>query len=490
MDGLVLEAPNELWLDAHQFEVALSAPTSSGDATASGAETPLEIVDAGDDFDLDDSLKLRRFRVQLPQPRSGRFVVTVRFRAPRPDDAPTGVAWQVPILRPFNADSVETSAQIVAVRGIAVAVDAKSDTSTWKAASSPDEALSKTYVATVPATALPLLVTAADISTPSTTIVDRIWLQTWFSGDWRQDRTAIRFRTSGLQATIELPTDLMSADVEVLLDGKPADFVSRTSGRIIVRLTQNGSDDTANVEVTVAEHTLELRSRRQINRGLLTRHHLSPPLLVGASGLSQVYWQVVLPGDEHVVRSPGRLSSASQWQWIGSFWGQQPIMRQTELEEWVGASPQVAPTSAQNEYLYTVLAPVLTIDLVTAPRWLVVLVASLTVLALGLLWLYIPIARRGWVVVAAGCLVAVLAFGYPAPALLLAQASVLGLVVLLISALLKQLTSRPTHWPVTVSGGSSQRQTTPRSESILMPPVAAAASTAPTVPLRISDSQR
>jgi hypothetical protein len=165
-------------------------------------------------------------------------------------------------------------------------------------------------------------------------------------------------------------------------------------------------------------------------------------------------------------------------------------MRQTELEGWVGATPQAAPTSAQNEYLYTVLAPVLTIDLVTAPRWLIVLFASLLVLALGLIWLYVPVARRRWVVVVAGCLIAVLAFAYPSPAMLLAQASVLGFVVVLIAALLKQLTSRPTHWPVTVSGGSSQRQITPRSDAILMPSVAAAASTAPTVPLRISDSQR
>jgi hypothetical protein len=84
-----------------------------------------------------------------------------------------------------------------------------------------------------------------------------------------------------------------------------------------------------------------------------------------------------------------------------------------------------------------------------------------------------------------------LAVAFPIPAFLLAQAAALGVFVVLLSLFLNRMISRPTHWPVVMSsGGSSQRQVAPRTDSILMPPVAAAASTAPTVPLRISDSQQ
>jgi hypothetical protein len=74
--------------------------------------------------------------------------------------------------------------------------------------------------------------------------------------------------------------------------------------------------------------------------------------------------------------------------------------------------------------------------------------------------------------------------------MLLAQAAALGVVAGLVSHLLKRLVSRPTHWPVVLPAASSQRPVAQRSDSILMPPVVAAASTAPTVPLRISDSQQ
>ena len=111
-----------------------------------------------------------------------------------------------------------------------------------------------------------------------------------------------------------------------------------------------------------------------------------------------MYWQIVLPGDEHVIDSPAQLTSASQWQWLGSFWGRRPVKSQAELEEWVGASEQMAPTDAQNQYLFTGLLPVSTIELVTGPRWLIVLAASAAVLALVIAWLYVPGAggRGSW----------------------------------------------------------------------------------------------
>jgi hypothetical protein len=130
------------------------------------------------------------------------------------------------------------------------------------------------------------------------------------------------------------------------------------------------------------------------------------------------------------------------------------------------------------------------IELITAPRWLIVLTISSVALVIGFVLIYSPAARRGWIAAAAACLIAGLAVAFPVSALLLGQAAGLGVVAALLGLALKRTTSRTTHWPVTVSGGSSQRQVAPRSDSILMPPVVATASTAPTVPLRISDSQQ
>ena len=136
------------------------------------------------------------------------------------------------------------------------------------------------------------------------------------------------------------------------------------------------------------------------------------------------------------------------------------------------------------------MTPEIAVDLFREALWLIVLIVSSTVLLIGLAWVYLPSARRGWIAVAVACLIAGLAIAFPVSALLLGQAAALGVVAALLGMLLKRAASRPTHRPVTVSGGSSQRQIAPRSDSILMPPVAATASTAPTVPLRVSDSHQ
>jgi Mn2+/Fe2+ NRAMP family transporter len=158
------------------------------------------------------------------------------------------------------------------------------------------------------------------------------------------------------------------------------------------------------------------------------------------------------------------------------------------LEEWIDASKQLAPTGEQNEYLFTGLAPVSSIELIIAPRWMIVLISSAAVLGLVIAWVYVPNVRRSWIVAIVACCIAALSITYPTAALLAAQASVLGIVLAFLAVLLSRLASRRPLTPVSLTMNSSQRMVTPRAESIVMPPVIAAASTAPTASLRVSDS--
>ena len=161
---------------------------------------------------------------------------------------------------------------------------------------------------------------------------------------------------------------------------------------------------------------------------------------------------------------------------------------------WSGAEIQSAeiqsgPPQSQNEYLFTGLAPVSTMQFVTAPRWLIVLVASASVLALALGCIYVAALRRPWVLGALACLLAGLALAFPTAALLVAQASALGLVLAVLSAFIARLVARPAPWGVVIPASGAHREATPRLESIVMPPVAATASTSPTVPLRVPESE-
>lgn len=166
------------------------------------------------------------------------------------------------------------------------------------------------------------------------------------------------------------------------------------------------------------------------------------------------------------------------------FFGRDATLEQPELETWAGAAAQMRPTESENCYLYSGIAPLATIELVTAPRWLIVLVASGGVLALALACIYLPVLRRPWLLTIVAFAVAGLAFVYPEAALLLAQGSLLGVALAALAALLARLVARPVQWVVVPASAVTQRSS-PRSDSALLPAKATTGSTTPTVALRI-----
>lgn len=490
---LVFELPNDLSSETEGFDILLLPAVTNGDAKPEADGIPLHVSPTDEGTTDSSQLRVRQLRVMLPQPRIKKVTVRIRYRVPPPKPNTTDATWTVPLVHPVDCHLTTNHVAVHAPRGLAVGLATSTEDSTWKPVHSQPEnnslASAYAFVADGPELYLPLIIRAGRTASPSATIVDRVWLQTWLSNNTQQDRSAFRFRTTSGQATVELSPDMYTGEIEVLLDHQPADVLSRASGRIVVRIPQPTGAAPA-LDAATTTHTLELRSRQTYRHSILTRHHLTPPQIEGTTALSQVYWQIVLPGDEHVIYSPGQLTSASQWQWLGSFWGRRPLKSQPELEQWAGASEQVSPADAQSQYLFTGLLPVSSIELVTAPRWLIVLIASTAVLAVVIAWLYLPVAKRAWILVAAICLVAVTAIAFPTAALLLAQSSAIGAVLATLSVVLSHLVARPSRIPIApLFSPSSQRVVTPRSDSILMPPVSAA-STAPTASLRISDSNR
>jgi hypothetical protein len=487
----LLEAPYELPLDDEELEIALLSAATGASETGE-RRTPLRFeaaVDEGEFLSTDS----RRVHVVLPQPRIGKFTVSIRYRVARLQPASNRQTIDVPLLAPVDARFESQRATISTPRGLHVSLGSIADASSWKPVASPQRKASAAGAEFEFATdrselSLPLVMGTADSSAPSATVVDRVWLQTWLSSGNAQDRAAFRLRTSSPQTTVELPPEAPPSDVEVLVDGRPADVAARAAGRIVVRLPR----DPANAADTSeqATHTLEVRFRRPVQPALVARHGVTPPRIDGSTELSQIYWQIILPGDEHIVQSPEQLVSASQWQWLGSFWGRRPIKSQAELEEWVGATPQQAPTDADNQYLYTGLLPVSSIAFVTTPRWLIVLLASAATLVLFTGLFYLPMATRPWMLIALVVIIAAAAIAYPSAALLIAQAAAIGVLLAALSAIISRIVARPARRAVAPAAAPSTRAGTPRADSIVIPSVMAAASTAPTVTLRASDSER
>ena len=483
---LVLEVPSDFPLDIEETQVHLLAATNS-ESTARQQGTPLHVDQISDDDP--EGAGIRHVRVTLPQPHIGKFKIAVRYQLDRAQLTSNFSALQVPLLAPADARVTSQQATVHTPKGVFASLATNVDSSSWKSLSSKRDAAAPTYEFTTDRAepVLPLVVSTADQSSPSTTVVERVWLQTWLSGGIEQDRAVFRLRTSNSQTTVELPPDAPAGAVEVLVDKQPAEVSARAAGRIVVRLAKEPAADSAE-QVT---HTLEVRFRRPIQQTLISRHRITPPQVDATTELSQVYWQIILPADEHIVRAPNQLVAASQWQWLGAFWGRRPTMLQGDLEKWIGGSTQIAPAPSDNQYLFNGLLPVSSIALVTAPRWIIVLMASGLTLLLLAGWFYLPMRTKPWMLVGGVAAIAAAAIAYPTAAVLIAQASAIGIILAPLTMLLSRLMGgRPPRRFTPSISPSSQRVITPRSDSIMMPPVVAAASTAPTVTLRTSDSQR
>ena len=387
---LRFEVPDEPGLDAARPEISMVQNGSVDDSDDSPREVPLALVPRSDDSQSTSTDPATTFHAALMQSRLGKFSVIIRYRLARPIEPSPADTWQLPLVQPLDGELGSHHIACPRTRRFTVSLGTSADASPWRQISSDDSDPNSgaEFVTTQPAARLPLIVQSLNANAPAETFVDRVWLQTWVSGDLRQERAAFRFRTAGSQVAVELAPQTPEA-LEVMLNGERAQVLAREPGRVVVAVTQPTAEaDTTLGNETTTAHTLELRYRLPIRTALVTRHVVTPHQMVGSTALAESYWQVVLPADTHLIRSPAQLTAASVWQWLGTFWGRRPTRSQQELEEWSGAEMQSAemqsgPPQSLNEYLFTGLAPVSTMQFVTAPRWLIVLVASAAVLGFG-----------------------------------------------------------------------------------------------------------
>ena len=311
-------------------------------------------------------------------------------------------------------------------------------------------------------------------------VLQKVWLQTWLAGSTRQDRATFRFRSTGPTISVELPPEVVAESVEVLLDGQEAETETGEVGRMTVLLPASSGRRI---------RTLELRYWRESTRAALATSSWTPPLLVGATPSNQVRWHIVLPSHMHLIRWPEHLSSVRRRQWFPTRWGSRPLFDQPDLERWIGATAQLPPSPNENQYLLSGVSQPGSIELVTARRWLIVLVASGIVLTLGLACMYFPAMRSRGLLLVGSVLIAALSVIFPGPALLLGQAAVWGVFLIVVAIVLhRSVLKQPQRKRFSSGSTASMLRPASTGDALPMQPVSVASSNAPTVSLRTSDS--
>ena len=134
------------------------------------------------------------------------------------------------------------------------------------------------------------------------------------------------------------------------------------------------------------QHVLDFSYRFATHEKQSGHLMLVAPRLAKEQWVRQIYWQLVLSRNEHLVSWPSDLTGAFQWRLQAGSWGRQPLVEQPQLESWSNALPGVEVPQQTNRYVLTSLGSIETLDVYTASRATLVMAGAGSVLAMGLLF--------------------------------------------------------------------------------------------------------
>jgi hypothetical protein len=265
------------------------------------------------------------------------------------------------------------------------------------------------------------------------TVVSRAWVQTWFSTTLRQDRAAYQVITDRQELQIQFPPETALDQAVVFVDGKQVNGQSIGKNRLLIPLPT--SRERRRVVLELLYHEADQRSPR----GAI---QVAFPRIGPGAWVRRLYWQLVLPSDEHVVSHPDTFTGEFVWSGRNYFLEKQPILNQEQLERWIGVASRAPLPERANQYLYSTLGDPQKTNIRTAGRTWIVLLASGAALVAGLLLIYMPVCRKPAVLLSIGIVLAAAGLIAPELTLLLTQASALGFVLSLMAGLLERGVTR------------------------------------------------
>ena len=449
-DFFLLEVPREL-----------AAP---GRLALSCEDQVLAPVVLGDE--ADDGANPVRIRVALPKSCIGRCELTARYALT--PFAKGGGDLHIPLAMPLEAE--------FAGNNLAIAPGAEQDIDVaagdWTLIDGPlnQTASPRTRELSATKPVGQVVVKLRGEGGDAAVVVEREWLQTSLtrSGSVRQDHLFVQFTTRRRQIEITLPPGAARDQATVQLNGSPV--AAGTEGDRILTVPLSADGEPPRYALSVQYHADGPAAWRGAKR-------LDFPRLGDDAWTVRMYWQLLLPSEEHLIVAPRGFTSEFVWHWNSFYFGRQPVMGQADLEAWMGLhNPGNTPAlSGMNSYLFSSLGPVDSCEIVTAGRSTIVLLASGLVLLAGLALIYIRAARRPAVLLAAAVLLAGGAAISPELAVVAAQASAVGLVLVVLALFLRQWTAaaRPVEL---VEAASAVKSTVhaPRPSEAAVPVVAAA----------------
>lgn len=368
---LLLEAPAE-W-------------RSGAEATGTGSGSGLRVVLDGQELPAE--ARDGHWRVEPPDPRRGRFQLTIEHVVPAP--AGTGGAARtvtIPILQAVDAPFGSTTVHLPVARKLRLS-DSETGWHSWLTRSGDGAWQSAT-----PRQGVQLVIDETLRNAPQQFTVDTAFVRTWF-GDPGQVSVYAEYAVREAPASMVLTLPEASSSVECLWNGAVAEVragVDAGPGERVIALPV-GEQETIDGRLSV-----RYRLRRPDRSTLVSTCAVEFPRFGDKVEVDTTYWEVVLPPGEHLSTPPAGFVPQYTWERESLLWARRPTAEYRAVRERVAVHEREVAGAAPrgNVYAYSAVGAVPRGACRAMALSLIVLIGAGVSLLLGFVFRRVPATRN------------------------------------------------------------------------------------------------
>jgi hypothetical protein len=376
---------------------------------------------------------LARIQVDLLRPRIGPCELVVHYEyAPSELASAADVSMRIPLVTPAPSEGTALAGGTLEILP-SDELRIRADDENWELAGahmeSPDRGVA--LASSASPCSVSVRVMRSGQSRRADTVITQAWIQSWLNSESRRNRAVFRLTTNRHRIEVFLPRGTTARHVQgAALDGHRVPIGGDDQPSITVDM----GDDAPSRERVVEIWYTSPRARHAISQVAL-----DAPDISDARWAARLYWQLATPADEYLLSPPADMVPELDRKWNGLLWAQSARLKQAELEAWIGATQQSPPPVVLNQYLFSSFAASGDAKCTTASRQAILAVVSGLALLVGLALIHFPALRHPAPLFIGGVVLLGAMLAFPERSIGLAQASCLGLALILAACLLKWL---------------------------------------------------